>query len=157
MTKSPPDITALEIADWFLVAAKSKGRTLRPMKLQKLVYFAYGWYYYYYDASLFAEKFYAWPSGPVVEELHCKYESFRGHPIRVENLSVCDFDENVTGILEITWKLFSKYSDLELRVETHRPNGPWHTVYDRDFQNVEIPPELIWGYFKAVGRELAHA
>ena len=156
MIKSPPDITALEIADWFLATAKSEGRSLRPMKLQKLVYFAYGWYYYYYDASLFAEKFYAWPPGPVVEELYRKYEPFRGRPILVENLSVPDFDEDVTGLLENIWKNFAKYSDSDLRVETNRLNSPWDRVYDRDFRNVEITTELIREYFKALGERFAH-
>ena len=41
---SLPDITVFDIADWFLARTKAEEKPLKHMKLQKFVYFAYGWY-----------------------------------------------------------------------------------------------------------------
>ena len=40
--KTPLNITVFDIANWFLARAKAENKPLKHMKLQKLVYFAYG-------------------------------------------------------------------------------------------------------------------
>lgn len=47
---------------------------LNNEKLQKLCYFAYGWYLTFYGERLFPEKFEAWEQGPVCPELYEKYK-----------------------------------------------------------------------------------
>jgi uncharacterized phage-associated protein len=34
---------ALAVANWFFARAEAEGKTLDPMKLQKLIYFSHGW------------------------------------------------------------------------------------------------------------------
>ena len=84
--KSPPDITVFDIADWFLAKAKLENKPLKHMKLQKLVYFAYGWYCAYRDYSepLFADSIFVWRRGVIVKSLYEKYKHFGDDPIKIE-------------------------------------------------------------------------
>ena len=148
-SKSPPDINVLEIADWFLAKAKSEHKPLKHMKLQKLVYFAYGWYYAYYDQPLFGEEIYAWRHGPVVAELYHKYKCYKDNPI-AENIEPQTFAENVASILDGTWQAYEQYSDIQLSAITHRDDSPWAHAYDPDEWYTVIPAESIRDYFKAL-------
>ena len=154
--KSPPDITVFDIADWFLAKAKSENKTLKPMKLQKLVYFAYGWYYAFHDNPLFREEILAWRHGPVVKKLYDRFKPFRGKPI-TEDVTPVEFDKQVETILDSVWKAYEPYSDIHLSDITHRPGSPWFRAYDSDEWFAVISPESIRDYFKTLLEEQTHA
>ena len=157
---SPPDITVFNIADWFLARAKAENKPLKHMKLQKLVYFAYGWYFAYSEPQslpLFKEKIYAWPHGPVVEDLYHKYKFCGSSPIDTAVIEPEGFDDIVRWVMEQVWRNFSRYSDTELSNETHRVNSPWYNVYDSLERDVEILPETIRAYFRELREKHAHA
>ena len=145
--KSPPDITVFDIADWFLARAKSESKDLKPMKLQKLVYFAYGWYYAYFDEPLFPETIFAWRHGPVVADLYGRFKRFGGKPIdhvsETPNLA-----ENVKEVLGVVWKSYASKTDIELSHITHRVEAPWAQVYREYGRNAVIEPIEIRNYFK---------
>ena len=155
--KSPPNITVFDIADWFLTKAKSEDKSLRHMKLQKLVYFAYGWYCAYFDEYLFPEKIFAWPHGPVIEELYHRYKYSGSNQINVNNAVHQTFDDHVAWVMRQVWKNFSHYSDMELSHVTHRPGSPWDSVYDSSARDAEIPPETIREYFKGLREKYENA
>lgn len=46
----------LAVANWFLAKAEAEGKTLDPMKLQKLIYFAHGWALFLTDVPLISER-----------------------------------------------------------------------------------------------------
>ena len=52
-----------EIANSFLGITKSKGKSVDPMQLQKLVYFSHGWHLGYGRGALSAESVKAWRWG----------------------------------------------------------------------------------------------
>ncbi|MCL2004770.1 MAG: DUF4065 domain-containing protein [Planctomycetaceae bacterium] len=151
--KSPPDITVFDIADWFLAQATEENKPPRHMKLQKLVYFAYGWYYAYFDQPLFSETIYAWRYGPVVKALYDGYKHFKGNPI-VSEITIVrpKLDNEVARILRYVWELYAACTDMQLSEITHRLNAPWHQTYKRDewIPYEEIAPELIRDYFKSI-------
>ena len=152
-TKSPPEITVFEIADWFLARAKSEDKPLRHMKLQKLIYFAYGWYCAYYDgAPLFAEEIYAWQRGAVVKVLYEKYRVCGDNPIIAENLVCPDLDENVTEILESVWKSYFPLTDFLLGKAIRR-HPAWRKS-QRAFVGWDavMLPETIRESFKEMAR-----
>ena len=159
LPKSPPDITVFDIADWFLLQAKSENRDLRHMKLQRLVYFAYGWYcaFYDYGPPLFAEEIYAWRRGPVVRDLYEKYKSVGNHPIIPEICEEHVFDENVSRILRHVWDLYASCSDYQLITIAHRSDAPWNKTYKRDewIPYAKIEPELIREYFQTLRSQYA--
>ena len=148
MTTTSPPNTAFDIANWFLVKAKKEGKKLKHMKLQKLVYFAYGWYFAYFDEQLFPEKIYAWPLGTVVEELYHEHKHNKDRPI-ISDIDAHDIDdENVNFILEGVWEAYSPYNDMYLSGITHRTNSPWCKYFFNYEKNTPIPPEEIRCYFK---------
>jgi len=157
-TKSPPDITVFDIADWFLANAKYEGSELKPMRLQKLVYFAYGWYCAFSEQFLFKEDFYAWRRGLVVKVLYEKYKIFSDSPIILENLDCPKFeDDDVIETLESVWRNYSHFSDAVLdRVIRHRPHSPWRKAYRSLDWEAMIFPETIRDYFKELAENYEH-
>ena len=148
--KSPPNITVFDIANWFLSRAKSESKPLKPMKLQKLVYFAYGWYYAYFDQPLFPETIFAWKHGPVVAELYGRFKRYGGLPIDQTPEPVGNLDQSVQGILEAVWESYAFKTDIELSRITHRIEAPWAQVYQEYGRNAIIEPQEIRDYFKSL-------
>src|SRR5689334_3355834 len=64
------------IANAFLNLGFREKRGISPMKLQKLVYFAHGYYPGAYKNPLIDECFEAWPYGPVVPSLYHEFKEF---------------------------------------------------------------------------------
>jgi uncharacterized phage-associated protein len=145
------------IADWFLAKAKAEDEPLRHMKLQKLVYFAYGWYYAYYDAPLFREVILAWRHGPVVQDLYHKYKSFGGQPITAISDTPPELEEKVVSMLDYVWRVYSQCTDVQLSSITHRPDSPWSNAYNSDEWYAEISPESIRDYFKELIQKYKNA
>jgi len=148
--KSPTDITVFDIADWFLAKAKAEGTDLKHMKLQKLVYFAYGWHFVFCDdLPLFQEDFYAWRRGVAVKDLYDKYQPFGSSPIIPEMSDCPSFDEDISRLLRYVWALYGACSDLQLSKIIHRHDAPWNKTYQRNewIPYAKISPDLIRGYF----------
>jgi len=146
--KSPPEITVFDIADWFLAKANDEGRDLKHLKLQRLVYFAYGWYCAYYDTPpLFGEKIYAWRRGVVVKVLYEKYAHCGDNPIIPEGLKCPNLDENVKEILESVWRAYVHLSETLLGRAICR-----HPAWRKTQRSVEweavMSPESIRETFK---------
>lgn len=74
--------SVLRIAQRFLEIAKSSGKTIDPLKLQKLVYLAHGWNLAFTGQPLVEESFQAWKYGPVSPKLYDKYKKYGGNPIQ---------------------------------------------------------------------------
>ena len=146
--KSPPDITVFDIADWFLARAKAEDKPLKHIKLQRLVYFAYGWYCAYYDTPpLFGETIYAWRRGVGVKELHEKYGHCGDNPIIPEGLKCPNLDENVEEILESVWKAYVHLSESLLGRAIYR-HSAWRKT-QRSFEwEAVMSPEAIQETFK---------
>jgi len=149
--KCPP-YAALEIANWFLVRSKVENTFLRHMKLQKLVYFAYGWCYAYFDQPLFAETIYAYRHGPVVKEVYDRFRDFGGNPIMegwVQNPSV---DAHIESLLDSVWKAYAPYSDIQLSDMTHT-HPPWIDAYRSEECFAVMSPPAIRDHFKNLRNE----
>lgn len=144
------------IANYFLHLAESDGKSLTPMKLQKLVYFAHGWHLAIKDGDpLIEEQVEAWKFGPVIPSL---YRSFRGYGdqavTRPAAYTRCYVTEGPTGyseemeihevvpsvdddptdagktkvFLDRIWKVYGDYSAVQLSNLTHQAGSPWDQV-----------------------------
>ncbi len=69
------------IANYFLWFFQTHGDLLTNLKLQKLLYFAQGWYLALYDEKLFKEDIQAWIHGPVVPTIYHHYREYKYAPI----------------------------------------------------------------------------
>lgn len=154
MTYSPKSI-----ANYFLELAKSNGQALSPMKLQKLVYYAHGWYSGYTDQPLIDETVEAWQYGPVISSLYHEFKQFGSGSITSKAI---DFDgiqfrevaspedPTIRKFLENVWENYGKYTAITLSEFTHAANGPWdHTWKESNgTRGTDIPFKLIASHFK---------
>ena len=73
--------TALEIANYFIEKSLDSGVDLTPMKLNKLVYIAHGWYLGLSDRPLIGEAAQAWKYGPVIPSIYHRFKAYGGAQI----------------------------------------------------------------------------
>ena len=123
--------TAISIAKWFLAKNRSeadecKDNFLTPMQVQKLLYFAQGYFLGCYGKPLFSDEIKAWRYGPVVPEVYNAYSAFGGKGIDVIcSINPHEFNAEEIRTLEIVYEKYSQYSGIKLSQITHEPGSPW--------------------------------
>ena len=137
------------IADYFVKLGQDQEDSISNMKLQKLMYYAQGYYMKNNDGKkLFSNNIEAWEHGPVIRDIYTKYSNCGSMPIN--NVSGCynELNKEVINYLRAIFDLFGRYSAWALREKTHNEK-PWLDSYVRGEKNI-IKDELIEEYFKAV-------
>src|ERR1041385_1190632 len=76
------------IANYFLDLAESEKAAIEPLKMQKLVYFAHGWYLAFTGKPLLNEFVEAWQYGPVIPDLYHAFKHYGSQPITERAFSV---------------------------------------------------------------------
>lgn len=162
------------IANYLLDLKGAEGDSLTPMKLQKLVYFANGWYLALTDRPLITEPVQAWKYGPVIDSLYHAFRDFGNQPITRKASDVrahpntgeiSRFDPSLEdepagedraiamAIIDRIHEIYGKYDGLQLSDMTHREGTPWHRVrqmYPEGLPpRVKIPDNIIKEYFRA--------
>ena len=136
MTNNPqkPPATAMEIANWFLVAGwKEEKYGCDQLKLIKLVYYAHAWHLGNSAGPLFPETVEAWPHGPVVPTLYHAFKDAGRRPIRflgsrssLSSRSV--YSGELEEYLEDLWNMYKEHSGISLSNSTHAQGEPWSVV-----------------------------
>ena len=67
-------ISAQDVANYFLLKASKDEELITNLKLQKLIYYAQGLYIAMNNKPLFRESIEAWTYGPVIPSLYHKYK-----------------------------------------------------------------------------------
>lgn len=148
------------IANYFLDLAAASGQSITPMKLQKLVYYAHGWYAGYTQQPLINEPVEAWQYGPVIPSLYHEFKRFGSGTIKGK---ATDFDSqgfgevpppsdpNIRAFLENVWKSYGRYTGIALSEMTHSADSPWHETWVKcaGMKGVDIPFSSIAEHFKA--------
>ena len=136
--------SAAAIANFFIRKNKVQSAELTHLKLQKLLFFAQGWFMANYSIPLFEETFEAWRHGPVVRSIYNTL-SGSGSSIIDTEINQVFADEGGTpkygapqvepgdaiahGFLEEFWKLYHPIHAFRLSEMSHTPGSPWHRVY----------------------------
>ena len=94
------------------------------MKLQKILYYAQGYYLAYYDKELFREDFEAWAHGPANEAIYDKYKKYGFDSIPYPNEDIPDIDDETSKFLSDIWQAFGIYDGKYLEEQTHKEK-PW--------------------------------
>jgi uncharacterized phage-associated protein len=148
------------IANYFLELAEQHGEQISPMKMQKLVYYAHGWYAGYIHQPLINESVEAWQYGPVIPSLYHEFKRFGSGSIKAKAV---DFvpgglavvpppeDPNIRQFLENIWRSYSRYTGVALSEMTHAEGSPWHKTWQEcsGMRSVDIPFEVIDQHFSA--------
>ena len=132
-----PPYSVGAIANYILDAGATDRIQVTHLKLQKLVYMAYGMGTLFLDEPLFAEPIEAWAYGPVVRDLWHEFKSLRRDPIKSRS-SQYDADADVitspridaddyqtVGVLETAWEKYGGCTASELVGLTHAKGTPW--------------------------------
>lgn len=138
-------ISSFDVARYFLsLVDEDAGDSLSNLKLQKLVYYAQGYYLALYDEPLFPERIEAWIHGPVVPDLYHNLKQFGAEPVRVDG----EFDpgmysDKVQELLDEVYSVYGQFSAGQLRNFTHR-EPPWMNTPNGE----TIPVDLMRDYFR---------
>lgn len=151
---------AASIANFFLDQADEEGAYIDPMKLQKLLYYANGWWAGEYREPLIAEPVEAWKYGPVFPSIYREFQGFKGNPItsrarkrntlfsKTREEPVLE-DEDTKRFLKRIWTKYGRMRSMTLSDMTHAPGGPWDIVREDnpDKSSVVIPLDVIADHF----------
>jgi uncharacterized phage-associated protein len=137
--------SAKAVANYFLELANSKGESLSPMKLQKLIYFAHGWHLALYNEPLINERVQAWKFGPVIPSVYHEFKRFGYSPITCtafddtdDGIELSRDDKRTISLLNRIWDVYGKFTAIQLSNMTHDPGTPWQKTW----QSGEGMPEL---------------
>ena len=141
--------TAIRIANFFIEShLHDKGRPIDSLKLQKMVYITYGWYWALLDKKLFEDEIQAWDYGPVIPSVWYAFKQ-QGDEIReIYGMSLkYSIFQTSKEIFEAIYEAYINHDNAELALITHVPGTPWDSVYDSKIKK-EIPKGTIWRYFE---------
>ena len=103
-------ITIFDVANFFLkIVDRDSGSTITPLKLQKILYYAQGYYLARFDKPLFDDDFQAWAHGPANPAIYDKYKDYRFESIDEPEEELYDFDEDTSLFLAHIWDAFGIY------------------------------------------------
>lgn len=147
------------IANAFLELAKSEGKSLNDMQLQKLVYFAHAWYLAVKEQPLINTPVKAWNFGPVIPPLYNSLKTYGNgivpQPIvrydqntgAKSDYAVLEIDKGARAIINRVWEIYGNLTGGQLSTLTHKPGEPWEKIYtNAPFS--EIPDDEIMGFYK---------
>lgn len=140
--------SAFDIATYFSEKAQEDGISdLTPLKLQKILYFAQGWWLANYPNPLFSEKIRAWKYGPVVREIWELYRNNNVGNITPENAPGFKntLDGDTKTYLDTVW---DKYGDNDafFLVELTHQTTPWKEAIEDPLDDT-IKVESMRAYF----------
>ena len=140
-------VSARLVAQYFLAQSVASGGAVTPLKLQKLVYYAYAHVLALTANRLFSEPIEAWQHGPVVPDLYHALKEFGKHPIGeefLEQLSVerveepsGHFDFEVQFIMDGVFREYMPTNTATLREQTH-VERPWIRAWNREGEDKRI-------------------
>ena len=163
--------SAKAIANAFLDIAARERKSLTPLKLQKLVYFAHGWYLGLFGEPLIDEQVEAWRYGPVIRSVYDEFKTFGNSPITRHatefNFSPGDngtgntlrpfqlekvpapTDKETQKFLKRVWEVYSRYTAIQLSNLTHVQGSPWQQIWHPQLpKGTDIPKEHIQEFFR---------
>jgi uncharacterized phage-associated protein len=140
--------TALTVARYFLsIPEEDSGELVSNLKLQKLLYYAQGYYVALNGVTtlLFKDTIYAWKHGPVIKTVYSHFSSCKDGAIPQVSPPP-KLPENDRLFLNRIHDTFGRYSAWALRDMTHK-EPPWLDNYEPEVQDIVIPVSDLHKYF----------
>jgi len=141
---------------------------LDHLKLQKLTYFAQGWWLVFKGEELLTERPQVWRFGPVFQSLYNAL-SGRGREPITSPAGANPFGVNAPATLEgeafaserdlvgWVWNEYGSLTGTQLSDLTHAAGTPWRIIAEKSNFRVplytEIPESLDWEYFARQARD----
>lgn len=155
------------IANAFLTLATRDGYRIDPLKLQKLLYFANGYYQAEHDGQpLINEYFEAWDYGPVIPTVYYEFREYKNAAIkrfaytwdeRIKRFVVAPEpvgDQAAQDVIAWVWQQYRDFTGGELSEMTHKVGSPWDAARKRasnhGMRNQRLELNEITDYFCAL-------
>lgn len=114
-----------DVANYFLkIVDRDSGSTITPLKLQKILYYAQGYYLAKNNKPLFDEDFEAWAHGPANPNIYKKYKKYAYDTIPYPGEDVKNINADTAKFLDYIWDMFGIYDGKYLEELTHNEE-PW--------------------------------
>ena len=142
-------LKANEVADFFICLGKAEQEDpMTNMRVNKLLYFAQGWYLQRFGKTLFAEPIKAWKYGPVVNSVYGRFRDMDRNIILEcsPDFDVSKFSSDEIQLLLDVYSKYRTYSTSRLVEKSHEANTPWARTYVEG-ENKTIPVSLMKEYF----------
>jgi len=156
--------SAKAVANYFLEKYRSSGIT--PLKMQKLVYIAHGWYLAVYDKPLIDDEYpEAWKYGPIFASIYHEFK-YRGYLPILDPASEFEIDEDspdleirtvvpkveedAHALLDRIWEVYGHMSGEDLSSLCHEEGSHWDKASSKSHgkRNVHIDEETIKKYYR---------
>ena len=138
--------TVDQIANYFLSLSDPEiGDGISNLKLQKLCYYAQGFYLAQHDTPIFDDTIEAWQHGPVVPTLYHKYKSEGNNFIPHKEINLDEYSGEIKQFLNEVYNVYGQFSAWKLRDMTHN-EAPWTDTCNSN--NKIISHESMKNYFK---------
>jgi uncharacterized phage-associated protein len=145
-------LTCFDVANYFLsLTDEDSGDSITNLKLQKLVYFAQGFYIGLYRRPLFNESIEAWQHGPVIPDLYQQYKDYGSGCIPSPKIDITLYSVKIKDLLDEVYKVFGQYSAWKLRALSHE-GSPWKNAFNRRGDNTITVADME-EYFKPLIKE----
>jgi uncharacterized phage-associated protein len=140
-------LKADDVAQYFclkhLQAEQVEG--IHSVALQKLLYYAQGYYSAIYNEPLFAEELKAWDHGPVVPAVWNRYKHQPQVRPTVDRDAFDDWPEEKTAFLDQVFQSYGQFNSFKLESMSHTEQ-PWLTHYKKDSNTISV--ESLAHYFE---------
>lgn len=152
-----PPYDSRVVANAFIDIARLERDLIDPMKIQKLVYLAHGWYLAMMGEPLIKDPVQAWPYGPTIPELYHEMKQYGAGPISDYYMIMSperkEFEipfpsQEDMKFLKTVWMAYGPLTETQLSEVTHNSETPWADAYQRSDAALEIPNEKIQAYYK---------
>ncbi len=127
-------------------ADNSCGDLMTNLRLQKLLYFAQGWYLARYGKPLFRDDMEAWQYGPVVPAVYNEYAQYGRNGISdAQAISMDNFTDDEYALLLDVAREYTQFATSTLVDISHKKGAPWDNTPYREI----IPKADMREYFSA--------
>jgi uncharacterized phage-associated protein len=137
------------VANYILDTLDESKISITNLKLQKLLYFAYGINLFIYNVKLFNSPIQAWSLGPIIPEVYKEFKNYREDNITTRacilqndesgNIFLAQLDttdqhykDNIRS-LDIVCATYVHRKANELINITHRKDSAWYSVWHKNF------------------------
>lgn len=141
-------ISVYDVANYFLsLVDHDADDCISNLKLQKLCYYAQGFYLAMKGERLFDETLQAWQYGPVVPVLYHKYKDQGRSCLNPDaGFDINSIPEDIREFLGEVYQNYGQFSAWRLKDMTHQET-PWLSSYNKTDHDV-ISDEKMVDFFK---------
>lgn len=140
---------AMDVAHYIIQREWKENRAVSNLRLQKLLYFAQGFFYSCGEEGCFKDKIEAWDFGPVVPEVYRVYKKYGSCIIiNIPKNMIDEISDEHKKMIDMVLDECSDKSTFEL-VKISKNQTPWMITY-RPYMDNNIKQDTMRRFFFAI-------